>query len=783
MQKNTLVLLYLIFTWLGNSQESKIRAAVIGESSGQLLENIHLHLNKTSFASGEHVWFTAYIQNQKLQLPSLNTVSLHVGIYDDFGKELYQKLLRVDNGIAYGNFEIDSTFKKGSYHIIAWTNYLRNFEKLEPFQQQIKILGRATGNEIKDAGKIELNVYPEGGALISGAFNYVGIHLKNIFNDHKPIIKLLDDNGEVLVSGINISDEGFGKIGFFIKENENYFFEIQDSYGEISTVPLKYSLDSIGLSIDNTGANQLLAKLLLSEESLSKNNNKAFSLAIVQEDSVYIQDWVVNKNQLALSINREAIPYGVNKAILFDEQQRPIAYRMFFNHSDKSSRVAEINVGHQLGTSRDSLKLSFSMLMSQSLKYNLSVSVLPLYTEANNPQNSLTSSFLIKPYVNGGSNYKYEFSNFNGFQNYDLDIKLMIEGWGKYKREESANTTDNIQFKPEQGILVKGRILDADLAKENQVLLLTDVSKVINYEELQTDKTFETHMTLYQNDSLAIALIGKKGILRKPKLEIQVDTTWKENNIEFRKYLDKSKRTINSLSTYSEDEALIFKRKDSVIVLDEAVVKADKWKDNSLKINSAEIEGREIGDYEIKRYLSLSSYLRKLGYLIGADINTGKIVVKSKTIDRVTGTNIIVPLYVVGMGRAEDFALNMPLSRVQAVVHDVRKNGFVTITLRDDVYVYPENRNKYIKQFIRNGYAEPDEYFNPGYEDYESRIFKRFGALYWKPNIVVFENESTTIKVPLKNQNGVKVFVEGMSEDGTLISIEKKIDLISEINN
>tara|TARA_R110000868_G_scaffold411357_1_gene703314 strand:+ start:270 stop:1010 length:741 start_codon:yes stop_codon:yes gene_type:complete len=246
MQKNTLVLLFLIFTWLGNSQESKNRVEVISESSGQLLENIHLHLNKTSFASGEHVWFTAYVQNQKLQLPSLNTVSLHVGIYDDLGEEKSRKLLRVENGIAYGDFVIDKTFNKGSYHIIAWTNYLRNFEKLEPFQQQIEILGNATDNEIKDTGKIELNVYPEGGALISGAFNYIGLHLKNNFNDHKSIIKLLDDNGEVLVSHISISDEGFGKIGFFIKENQNYFFKIQNSYGEISTIPLKKSLGLIG---------------------------------------------------------------------------------------------------------------------------------------------------------------------------------------------------------------------------------------------------------------------------------------------------------------------------------------------------------------------------------------------------------------------------------------------------------------------------------------------------------------------------------------------------------
>ncbi|WP_405400993.1 hypothetical protein [Maribacter sp. Asnod2-G09] len=482
MQKNTIIYLLFAFTFWGFSQEEKERLTTV-DGSNQLLENIYLHLNKTSFASGEHVWFTAYIQNQKRLLPSDITENLYVGIYDDFGKEMYRKLLKVDSGIAYGDFEIDSAFEKGSYHIIAWTNYLRNFEKLEPFQQQIEILGNATDNEIKATSKTELNVYPEGGTLVDGAFNYIGIHLKNNFGDHKPIIKLLDDNGEVLVSSISISDEGFGKIGFFIKENQNYFFEIENSYGEISTLPLKKSLGLIGLSIDNTGSNQLLAKLVLSEESLSKNNNRAYSLAIVQEDSVFVQDWVVNKNQLVVSIDRESIPYGVNKAILFDELQKPIAYRLFYNHSNKSSRVTEINVRHQLNTSRDSLELCFSALRAQFLVYDLSVSVLPLDTEAYNPQNTLTSSFLITPYVNGRSNYKYQFYDFNGFQNYDLDVKLMIEGWGKFNWEDSLIINDHIQFESEKGMLVKGRIPDADLTEENQVLLITDVSKAINYEQ------------------------------------------------------------------------------------------------------------------------------------------------------------------------------------------------------------------------------------------------------------------------------------------------------------
>ena len=77
-------------------------------------------------------------------------------------------------------------------------------------------------------------------------------------------------------------------------------------------------------------------------------------------------------------------------------------------------------------------------------------------------------------------------------------------------------------------------------------------------------------------------------------------------------------------------------------------------------------------------------------------------------------------------------------------------------------YISSENRNKFIKRFILNGFAQPIKYFNPGYINYESTEFKRYGALYWNSNIMIKENQFNSIMVPTYGLNKFKIFIEGI---------------------
>ena len=73
-----------------------------------LRENIHLHLNKTTFLKGEQLWFTAYVYDGNNQVPSSSSTNLHVGIFNEAGKLIERRMIYIQDGIGHGRFLIKS---------------------------------------------------------------------------------------------------------------------------------------------------------------------------------------------------------------------------------------------------------------------------------------------------------------------------------------------------------------------------------------------------------------------------------------------------------------------------------------------------------------------------------------------------------------------------------------------------------------------------------------------------------------------------------------------------
>lgn len=759
------------------SQKKTVQEVLENTISNETLENIHFHLNKTSFTRGEHLWFAAYVQDQITQLPSQATTNLHVAIYDTAGNEVKRNLILVENGMATGDFSIDSTFVEDRYLVLGWTSYMKNFKKLAPYTQQIEIIDELNYDDVESSPEFTLETYPEGGNLIAGAFNNIGIRYAD--QNGKGIalsnIKLVDMQGVVITPNIATNAEGFGKVGFMVGRDKEYFLEIKPQKGKKAKIPIKISINTdIGLSINNLGKRKVITKLVLSEETISKREDVTYTLAIVQNNKIFLQEWKINDDSLTIAIERDSLPHGINTAILFDEKLNPVSWRLFFNHVVNKQRMVKMAIDHGMNTPQDSVEINLNTTDSLTVGMNLSVSVLPSNTQAYSPQNSLVSSFLINPYVNSRINSNYDVKDFDRYKNYALDVKLLVEGWGRYDWEERTNGQINADFKMESGIEVVGKILDADLQEEKQAYLMTLESKSMLFEDLKEDKSFSTNMVLYQNDSLGVSLIGKKGLLVKPRVELQIGKSLQDSGYEISALTYRANSDLKEAYDNLENDSNNLTLDGSTIALDEVVVTKKIKRDNRLELNSAKVDGRYISDVEIKKYRTVRSYLVKIGFYIGSGVveGVGQTVVRS----RARG-NPIVPISIAGMDSGDGIALEMSLERVQAILHDMDRKAWIDIVPRDGHYVSPESRNKFIKSLIIKGYVRPQEYFNPRYADYSSSMFGKFGAIDWKSNVVVNNGAPTSIKVPVFNQKKLKVFIEGMGEDGSLISMEKEINL------
>jgi hypothetical protein len=87
-----------------------------------------------------------------------------------------------------------------------------------------------------------------------------------------------------------------------------------------------------------------------------------------------------------------------------------------------------------------------------------------------------------------------------------------------------------------------------------------------------------------------------------------------------------------------------------------------------------------------------------------------------------------------------------------------------------------KNKKHYISSPVNNGFTSPENYFNPGYTNYQSIEFRKYGVVNWFPKVTLTKNESAKIKIPMLNQKSFLLYIEGMYSDGILISKEEILD-------
>lgn len=209
---------------------------------------------------------------------------------------------------------------------------------------------------------------------------------------------------------------------------------------------------------------------------------------------------------------------------------------------------------------------------------------------------------------------------------------------------------------------------------------------------------------------------------------------------------------------------------ERTIALEEVVVTESRPRKNKFQI-SASVQGRLIDDSEIQKTPSLSSYLTKLGFLPrGNNGEIGFYVRRPPGFAR-------VPISINGMGAMPGEIIGMPLSSVKYLAFNKsRDQPFISIVLNPD-YIPPNRRNKFLKFAIENGYARPQDYFTPNYPDYSSKVFKNYGALDWKDNILVGSEIPTSINIPVKAQMEVLLHLEGMAANGNLLVLSKLLTI------
>ena len=747
----------------------------IPKDSVTLLENIHLHLNKTTFLQGERLWFKAYVREQNSKLPSLRTANLHVGMYSNTGEEVKRKLLFVEGGMANGDFAIDSSFTDTEYTVLAWTNFMRNFKELHPYRQIIRVLRNDAEEEDLRTGAIKISIYPEGGQLITGAYNQVGLLVSNSLGQGISVknLELVDGNGQIVRKKVATNRFGMGKTGFKVEPGSTYYMQVEGFDGNLIREKLPEAVDNeFGISVDNKEVDKVLMTMVGSKSLFNAEDGKVYTLAVYQDDFIGLEDFEVGGGEPEIWFERDQMPYGIVTTVLFNEKLEPVARRMFFNHRE-AVFGGNVEIEHCPTEFGDSIQVDLMLPGGGQQNANLSLSALPGSTRAYAPDHSIISSFLVRPYVNESFQDRYYFEVQDRQRRFELDKRLLIEGWGKYDWDSRKFEEIRLEYEMEQGIPFTGRITDAKQNVDQQLLLFTGFSKTLDYVDLRSDASFGHSMPLFEGDSIGLSLLGASGNLRRPEATVKIGESLEDAGEGVNAWLAKEtlENETKGVEEVTFDQTLNLDER--TIALSEVTV-SDKKEENKIIDFSPTTLGRFIGDEEIKRHKSLVNFLAGLGFGISSDGGSFNLAIMKYGVFRP------VPLFVEGSFVNANEIMGMALKDVKYVTYSkTPPNAFVSIAINQN-YVSPEKRDKFIKFAIEKGYAQPQEYFAANYPDYGSTVFRNYGTLDWKANINVDYEIPTSFTIPLLGQSGMLLHIEGMGVDGTLTSLSKRIELTEE---
>jgi hypothetical protein len=212
-------------------------------------EDVYIKVNSTTLLAGETLRYAAFVYDKNSGQLSDVSKLLYVELIDENGKAHFQHKLQLSNGLANTSFFIPTTISTGTYQLIAYTLWMRNFEDffslpitlINPYESPSKSLMPLSESVI-------VQLFPEGGIIHPGIENKIALKVSNQYGNPKvQLFKLIDDANSAL-SEITSDKSGMAYFKLTPDPKRHYQLIYENHQG---------SFQFIKLNIGNQSAPQL----------------------------------------------------------------------------------------------------------------------------------------------------------------------------------------------------------------------------------------------------------------------------------------------------------------------------------------------------------------------------------------------------------------------------------------------------------------------------------------------------------------------------------------------
>lgn len=791
MKKNCSVLLIFIILSLFRiySQEKNRNLDKVIENYNNYFklepETFYTQINKQKFFNGESLWFKSYIYNTKTLSPYFASKNIHISIYDSKGNLVENKIFYAENATTFGHFEINKKYKPGKYLIKTSSNWMKNFNENRSHLQEFEVLGNSESNSIKvtnNSKRYDFQILPEGGHIINNTVNVFGF---KIVNNQGKGCKI--SNGEVyennnLITTFKNNRLGIGKFKCFLSDDKIYTVKAILENGETLSEKIE-SPEKLGVAISAENIfndNYLIVQLKTNKSTLPNLIGKTYYIAIHRDGFFQKIDmnFEAEKLNYAVKFKKEIMIPGVNILTLFNENAEPISERILFNPN--GIKTKSLPNTYSSKKQKDSTTITYTLKKGFiGSKGSLSISVLPKLNKSYRKNTSIKTAFLLNPYVKGKiEEPDFYFNDLNRKTLYNIDLLLITQGWSRY-------SWDNIFYKPqyplhdfEIGFNIKGKINNHKYNSKDKIILISKSNGIQLESALFKDCSFE-FKNLFIADSSDIQFSLKKNRQTRPNTFFVLTPKKEQNLLSVNLKTDPEK--LNSIKVNKPNQDIIY---ENPVFLDTILL------ENSLKPKKPKnilLQGSFGSKYfsfdDNKRY-SPGTFVTDVIKDNGFDVqNTGlNVTIKSRRIIS-TSTGPPTPAIFIDNQQQIDFRFlaSLRINEIEEMTISNRGNliGAAGVGGVIQIFTKTNHSNKQNSKFnlhiSKNGFSKQKEYYSPNYDKSKNDTFEKYGAIHWihltNPDI----NGNLVFKIPNYILGDINLYIEGMAEDGSLISETKTI--------
>jgi hypothetical protein len=432
--------------------------------SVNIIEKVYLHTNRDSYYPGDDIWFKAYLVDASYRLLSSHSNNLHVELISPTSRIIDSRIIRLNEGLGYGDFRLPDTLKSGRYRIRAYTNYMRNFSDQLFFNKDITIINSSDNVKVlSDSAKyiknrLGISFFPEGGSLVDYVSSIVAFKAVNALGEGCDITGEVYSSSGEMVTTFKSTHLGMGTFSLEPVPGLSYYVIAKNLSGDEvkSEIPGSFST-GVALNISRNDSNELVVTVRTNFKTLPLILDKDLIL-VASARNIPLKAVGFRMKSLVsrFVFPAEGLPDGITAFTLSGLDSLPLCERLVYIHNNEDIRV-NIETDKPVYKQRDSvsIKLSLSEDPGTEQEAYLSLSAAESVSVNNSPYTSTIASwFLLESDVRGPvEEPSYYFDPSNPSRSKDLDLLLLTQGWRdfgwKYK---------NMNYPPENGFTVSGRL-------------------------------------------------------------------------------------------------------------------------------------------------------------------------------------------------------------------------------------------------------------------------------------------------------------------------------------